>query len=61
MTSEDRAFVKLRCTIAYNDEKTKRFYWRDPVGDHTTNKILMIEKFTMNRIWEVVYEAETLV
>jgi len=61
MTDEDRAFVILKCTIAYNDGKTKRFYWRDSVGDHTTNKILMIERITLYGIWEVVYEAKTSV
>lgn len=55
MTEEEKIFLLLKCSIAYNYEKTKRFYWRDPNGDHKTNKILFIEHLINNK-WIVVYE-----
>ena len=61
MKKEDLTFIRLKCTVSYNDERTKRFYWRDPIGDHSGNIILLAERLQLNGNWKIVYENQTLV
>lgn len=61
MTKEDYLYIRLKCTIGYNSERDRRFYWRDPIGDHSTNDILMIEDIQHDGTWKIVYENQALV
>jgi hypothetical protein len=59
MTGEQLTFLRLKCTMTHSYHY-RRYYWRDPVGDHETNIILFAEERNNDGKWEVVYEDQSL-
>jgi len=55
LTEEDITYIRLKGTVAYNERRTLRYYWRDPVGDHSTNEILLVEFLSCGK-WVILEE-----
>ena len=59
VTEEERTFLKLKCTVTYSYPH-RRYFWRDSVGDHSSNIILFAEEKNADGEWEIVYENQVM-
>ena len=58
ISEQDYVLIVLQSHVTISDSDV-RYYWRDSIGDHTTNIILMAERF-INGSWRVFYVDESL-
>jgi len=58
LSEQDYVLIVLQSHMTISDGDV-RYYWRDSTGDHTTNIILMAERF-INGSWQVIFFDKSL-